>query len=258
MFLSIDAGNSNIVFGLYDEQCHDWVMEIRVETKKSLTAFEIERKVGLYFLEKGIVASDISGIGFSTVVPELSPEIIRFCRRYFDREPYRLRADSYTRLLVSTDKPNEIGSDLMANMAAAYYKYRGACIVVDFGTALTFTVADKNGHIIGVNIVPGIKTALHSLFANTAKLPKVNLEMPASVLGKDTVHSIQAGIFYGYTGLVRGMLSAIREETRTDFKITATGGLSTLMTHLAPGFDAMDKNLTLEGIRLITVSNVDK
>jgi type III pantothenate kinase len=258
MFLSIDAGNSNIVFGLYDEQSGDWVMELRVDTKKSPTAFEIERKIGLYFLENGMKPTIVSAIGFSSVVPELNSVIFQFCRRFFDLEPYSINGESYRKLLVSTQKPDEIGSDLMANITAAYYKYRQACIVVDFGTALTFTVADESGSVIGVNIVPGIKTAIYSLFANTAKLPQVTMEMPSSSLGKDTVHSIQAGIFYGYTGLVRGMLQAIREETQKDFKIIATGGMASLMTQLKDNFDAVDRNLTLEGIRMITKINMVK
>jgi type III pantothenate kinase len=126
---------------------------------------------------------------------------------------------------------------------------------VDFGTALTFTVVDQQGEVIGVNIVPGIKTAVKSLFSNTSKLPEVQLKVPESAIGKNTIHAIQAGIFYGYSSLIEGMIKTISTEAQLDFRVIATGGLSGVLTPLEKVFDEVDRNLTLEGLRLITQAN---
>lgn len=143
----------------------------------------------------------------------------------------------------------------MCNVMAAYSRYQKAVIVVDFGTALTFTVVDSKGEILGVNIVPGLKTAIGALFTSTSKLPEVELKLPESALGKNTVHAIQAGVLYGYTGLVKGMIETIETETGLTFTIVATGGLSAILTTLEKTFDEVDRNLTLEGLRLITEAN---
>jgi type III pantothenate kinase len=143
----------------------------------------------------------------------------------------------------------------MCNVMAAYSRFSGPVIVVDFGTALTFTAVDERGVIMGVNIVPGLQTAIKALFMNTSKLPEVELKLPESALGKNTIHAIQAGVLYGYTGLVKGMLEAIKNETGVKFTIVATGGLSSILTSLEGEFDEVDRNLTLEGLRLITEAN---
>lgn len=145
----------------------------------------------------------------------------------------------------------------MCNVMAAFSRHAKPVIVVDFGTALTFTAVSQQGEILGVNIVPGLKTAIHSLFTNTSKLPEVELKLPKSALGKNTIHAIQAGVLYGYTGLVKGMIEAIEAETQLKFKIIATGGLSAILTTLEEIFDEVDRNLTLEGLRLITEANLD-
>ena len=256
MFLSIDAGNSNIVFGLYEPGSKLWKYELRVETRFSLLASELVSIMHLHFLENNLNKSDIKQIGISSVVPEINPTLLKFCRLYFGFSPYLINGKSYKKIPVSTARPNEIGSDLMANAAAAYNNLRSACIIVDFGTALTFTVLDKEGKILGVNIVPGIRTAIKCLNTHTSKLPEVSLEWPDSAIGKNTVQSIQAGILYGYAGLVKGMLESIKDEIpAADFQIVATGGLSSILVKLKDTFNVLDRNLTLEGIRLITEAN---
>jgi len=259
MFLSIDAGNSNIVFGLYDQIQNHWKYEFRVETRFDLLDAELEGAMHLYLLEKGFHKSHIIQVGISSVVPEITPLLLRFCKMYLGLEPYLISGKSYKKLEISTSRPNEIGSDLMANGTAAYHKYHCACIIVDFGTALTFTVLDSKGKIKGVNIVPGIRTAIKSLNTNTSKLPEVSLEWPASAIGTNTVHSIQAGILYGYSGLVTGMIESIKKELPDEsFKIIATGGLSSIIVNLKDSFDVLDRDLTLQGIMLITNCNVEK
>lgn len=255
MFLAIDAGNSNVVFALYHEQDKKWTNHFRIETKGPKLHSQLSKKVPLYFLEHGISPTSISEIGFSSVVPEINNSIIEFCQNYFGTNPYVISPKSYPKLPVKSLRPTEIGSDLMCNVMAAYSKYQKPVIIVDFGTALTFTVVDQTGKIKGINIVPGLRTAINSLFNNTAKLPAVELKMPESALGQSTVHAIQAGILYGYTGLVKGMIETIEKETQQSYQVIATGGLSSVLTPLTEVFNEIDRNLTLEGLRLITKAN---
>ncbi|WP_209331370.1 type III pantothenate kinase [Lunatimonas salinarum] len=258
MFLSIDAGNSNIVISFYDATSQLWTREFRMDTKASLTELELDQRFGLYLLENDLQAESIAQVGISSVVPEINRTLDGFSRNFLRRDAYLISGRSYDRLPVRTEKPDEIGADLMCNVMAAYTRYRSACVVVDFGTALTFTVVGDQGEVQGVSIVPGIKTAVKSLFNNTAKLPEVKLDVPKSAIGKDTIHSIQAGVIYGYVGLVNGMLDAIFEELGTAIPVIATGGLSHLLPKLEHRFDHIDRHLTVEGIRLITEANVPK
>lgn len=255
MFLAIDAGNSNVVFALFDQKNGRWTNQFRLETKTPRLISQLSKKVPLYFLEHGIQPSQIQKIGFSSVVPEVNSIIIQFCQNFLGLDPYLISPTSYNRLPVKSLRPNEIGSDLMCNVMAAYAKHQKPVVIVDFGTALTFTAVDESGKILGVNIVPGLRTAIKSLFANTSKLPEVELKLPESALGKNTIHAIQAGVLYGYTGLVKGMIEAIQAETDLKFSIIATGGLAAILTTLEKTFDDVDRNLTLEGLRLITEAN---
>ncbi|UJP66117.1 type III pantothenate kinase [Mongoliitalea daihaiensis] len=255
MFCSIDAGNSNIVFGFYDEVKKSWIHEFRVKTSKKLTVLALEKAVHLFFLENDIKIDELSGVGISSVVPEVNQVLQQFCSEYLGKSCYLIAADSYPLLSVKTGRPNEIGSDLMCNAFAAFERMAGPCIVVDFGTALTFTVIGEDGQILGVNIAPGLKTAIKSLFSNTSKLPEVALQLPDSLLGKDTVHAIQAGVLYGYVGLVKEMLKGIQLELGYRCHIIATGGLSSILTSVQQEFDLVDRYLTVDGIRLITLAN---
>lgn len=255
MFLAIDAGNSNVVFALYDQNSNTWTNQFRLETRTPKLISQLAKKVPVYFLEHGLTNSDIKEIGISSVVPEINSLMIDFCKKYFGIEPYLVSPRSYSLLEVKTQRPQEMGTDLMCNVVAAWDLFKHATIIVDFGTALTFTVLDNQARIVGVSIVPGLQTAIKSLFSNTSKLPEVELKLPNSALGTDTIHAIQGGILYGYTGLVQGMIERIREETSMDLKVVATGGLSEILTPLEKEFDLIDRNLTLNGLRLITKSN---
>lgn len=255
MFLSIDAGNSNIVFGFYEVQSATWKYECRVNTKTEFSLIQLEKVLHLFFLENDIKIEHIDQVGFSSVVPEMNHMIAQFCSEFLGKSCYLITGESYQKLKVSSKRPNEIGTDIMCNVTAAYEKFQEACIIVDFGTALTFTVVDKKGAVIGVNIVPGLTTAVRSLFHNTSKLPEVELVQPKSVIGKNTVESIQSGLYFGYSGLVRGMLIEIEKELGYSSRILATGGLSSIISNLLSSFEVVDRNLTLEGIRLITIAN---
>ena len=159
--------------------------------------------------------------------------------------------DIYPDLNIAIDHPHEIGADLIANAVAAMSRYDQHCIVVDFGTALTFTTISKNREVLGVAILPGLVTAVKALFANTAQLPEVPLELPKSAIGKNTVHAIQAGILLGYEGLVKGLLQRIKSELDGECIAIATGGLSSIIDTLQDEFVEIDRNLTLDGLRII-------
>lgn len=255
MFLAIDAGNSNVVFALYDQKENRWKNQFRLETNFDTLGTQLSKKVPLYFLEHGIGPPDIAKIGFSSVVPEINKTITDFCQNFLGTKPYLISSKSYPKLPIKTNRPQEMGTDLMCNVMAAFTRQQTAVIIVDFGTALTFTIVNNQGEVMGVNIVPGIKTAIKSLFSNTSKLPEVALKVPDSAIGKNTIHAIQAGIFYGYKSLIKGMIETISTEAQLDFRIIATGGLSAVLSPLDQVFDEVDKNLTLEGLRLITQAN---
>jgi type III pantothenate kinase len=173
---------------------------------------------------------------------------VRFC----DQEPTILNADTYPHLKIAINNPHEIGSDLVANAIAAMYRFPDShSIVVDFGTALTFTTISKHKEILGVAIAPGLQTAIRALAQNTAKLPEVPLELPLSAIGKNTTHAMQAGVLLGYIGLVPFMIAQIEEELGEKCKIIATGGLSTILKPLEKHFDQIDVLLTLDGLRII-------
>ena len=255
MFLAIDAGNSNVVFALFDRKENRWKNQFRLETNFDTLGTQLSKKVPLYFLEHGIGPQDIAQIGFSSVVPEINKVITDFCVNFLGKKPYLISAKSYAKLPVKTNRPQEMGTDLMCNVMAGFTRFQKPVIIVDFGTALTFTVVNEAGEVLGVNIVPGIKTAIKSLFSNTSKLPEVALKVPESAIGKNTIHAIQAGIFYGYSSLIKGMIETISTEANLKFMILATGGLSGVLTPLEKNFDVIDRNLTQEGLRLITEAN---
>lgn len=256
MFLAVDAGNTNITFGFFDTHSMTWKFEYRINTLRDLTALQIEKEMHLFFLENDLKPFQIDQIGISSVVTEINAALQQFCREFFGKPCYLIEGRSYQKLKVSTARPNEIGSDLMCNVTAAFEYFGGACVIVDFGTALTFTVVGEDGRVLGVSIVPGLKTAIKALFSNTSKLPEVELKLPKSVLGKNTTHSIQSGILYGYSGLVTGMLESIFKELGSKCPVVATGGLSSILSNVQHLFDKVDRNLTLEGIRLITMANL--
>ncbi|MGB3618192.1 MAG: type III pantothenate kinase [Catalinimonas sp.] len=248
MLLAIDVGNSNVVFGLHDRTT--WQHVWRLETHPLLPSADYAVFVRTQLLEAGLGLSDVRGAVLCTVVPDLREPLSTMTRDLLGLEALVMGPDLYPHLPIRTQRPFEIGADLMANALAAWERFRSAVLVVDFGTALTFTVVSGGGDVVAVNIVPGLKTALRALAGNTAQLPEVPLELPTSVLGRDTVHAIQAGILYGYTDLVSGMIDRMQAELGESCRVLATGGLSTILTNLQPRFEVVDRHLTLDGLRL--------
>ena len=205
-----------------------------------------------YFFESGIKTESVEKVVISSVVPGLTDKIVSVVTTLFEKNPIVLGPDMYSKLPIEVLNPYEIGSDLVSNALAAYVRFKQNCIVVDFGTALTFTTISDKGKILGVAIAPGLKTAIKSLSQNTAKLFDVPLELPKSALGKNTVHAIQAGILLGYEGLVTSMLARIKNElTDSQCATIATGGLSSIITPLKNQFTEVDENLTLNGLKMV-------
>jgi type III pantothenate kinase len=266
MFLAVDAGNSDTVFGLYDQQQWRHVWRTRSLLEEPM-AFHLsdrpfgdtdavpaerdryERLLRLWFLEANIPLSAIQTIVVSSVVPELTPTLKTTLTRLFGLEPVVIGPAIYHALPLQILRPYAIGTDLVANALAAHVRYKQNCVVVDFGTALTFTTVSAAGQMLGVAIAPGLKTAVRSLFSTTAQLPEVPLVMPESALGTSTAHAIQAGVVLGYEGLVRSLLNRIRAELNGDCIAIATGGMATAIPTLEADFAAIIPNLTLDGIR---------
>jgi type III pantothenate kinase len=249
MLLAFDIGNSDITIGLWNGQTwkHQWRIPSRLEQPELFFAVRIRD----YFVEAAIAPDEVRTIVLSSVVPGLNERIVNVIRKLFSRDPLTLGPELYARFPIQVLNPYEIGSDLVANALAAYTRFRQACIVVDFGTALTFTTLSVDGKILGVSIVPGLRTAVKSLSQNTARLFDVPLEMPASALGKSTITAIQSGIVIGYDGLVRSVVQAIRAELKQDCIAVATGGLSFAITSLRGFFHTVDPLLTLDGLRIV-------
>jgi type III pantothenate kinase len=249
MLLAIDIGNSDIVFGLHNGQT--WLPVLRIPTHYSSRMEDYDAEVRRFFKENNLENSAVEQVVLSSVVPGETFLIRSLVIGLFDVQPVLVGPDIYPKLGLAILSPREIGTDLVANAVYAFHAYRpSTCVVVDFGTALTFTVVSGSGKIEGVSIAPGLKTAVKSLSTNTAQLPEVPLVMPASAIGKNTAHAIQAGILWGYVGLVKEMLAQIQAEIGP-CRVLATGGLSAILTPLHDVFDEVDPLLTLNGLRRI-------
>lgn len=250
MDIVVDIGNTNVVIGFYKND--KYVKLLRFITKKdgeSKLFYDLKIRDELLGLENLI--SPINGIYLSSVVPQLTNELSEVLYSIFDVVVVKIGANSYSKIKLSIDKPSQIGTDLVANAVAAVNKYKSGCIVVDFGTALTFTVVSKSFEILGVAIAPGLKTSMSALYSKTAQLPEVPLKLPKTVVGKNTTHAIQSGVLWGYVGLVKEMIARIKAENSIELISIATGGLSSILFPLKEIFHEIDSNLTLDGIRII-------
>lgn len=250
MLMTIDVGNTNIVGGVFDEgRLRD---TLRIQTVAKKTEDEYVTVFRAILSERGIDPVSIDRVIVSSVVPALTGSISAMVVRIFRTEPIVLGPTLYSRLPVKVIAQDEIGTDLVADAVAAYGKVGGACIVVDFGTALTFTCVSESGEILGVSIAPGLGTAVGALSRDTAQLPNVPLAPPPSVLGQNTVQAIQAGVVYGYTGLVEYLIRRMIQELGNNAKIVATGGLCRVVAPLTTVFDFIEPDLTLEGLARIS------
>lgn len=249
MLLAIDIGNTNIVFGTHNGS--RWGKIWRIQTDKLKTADEYEVIFRSIFATNKVAKPEIDKVIVSSVVPSLNREFDVMLNDFVQVQPRFLSPEWFGKLPIQILNPYEIGADLVANAMAAHHRFKSNCMVIDFGTALTFTTVSAEGAILGVAIAPGLRTAIRSLSGNTSQLPDVQPVMPPSVLGSNTVHAIQAGIVIGYTGLVERIISKTEEQLQQPLKVAATGGLSGIFAHELPRIELVDENLTLDGLRLI-------
>lgn len=249
MLLTVDIGNSNIVAGIWVGQ--DLKASWRIHTVSKKTEDEYGTIFRSLFSDSGLDPREVDQVCLSSVVPSLSGAIGAMLQRITSRTPIVVGPAIYPLLPINVVNPYQIGTDLVADAMAAYDRCGGACVVVDFGTALTFTVVGEDGTMLGVAITPGLNTAVNALSRDTAQLPLVELVPPPAPFGKNTVHAIQAGIIYGYTGLVEFMIQRIRGEVGAEVKVIATGGLCGVLAPLTKVFTFVEPDLTLRGLKLI-------
>ncbi len=249
MLLAIDIGNTNVVLGVFDKDklVENW----RVGTKTQITPDEYAMIFKDLFNFAGLDFKQIDGVIISTVVPPLLPVMIEMSRKYFRIEPMVVTHEITTGITIRYDNPKEIGADRIVNAASAYKLYGGPIIIVDFGTATTFCAVTGNGEYLGGAIAPGVKISAEALFQRAAKLPRVELSKPPRVIGSDTISAMQAGIIYGYAGLVDGIVGRMKKELSPDAKVIATGGLAELVAPETRSIQEIKPHLTLEGLRLL-------
>lgn len=253
MLLVIDVGNTNTVLGLYegDRLVHSW----RLTTERQRTTDEYGILCRNLFELAGVSWSAITAIAIASVVPPLNHTLWRMSVVYFQVEPLFIDPARNAGMPVHYVPPTDVGADRIVNGVAAFARYGGPCIVVDFGTATTFDAISAAGEYLGGVICPGIQVSAEALFARAARLPRVEIARPDTVVGTSTVASIQSGLFYGYVGLVDGILGRMIEELGGETKVIATGGLASLIGKGTDRIQTVDPDLTLEGLRLIYERN---
>ena len=252
MLLVIDVGNTNIKLGVYDK---DTLVESwRLSVKVVRTADEIGILLSNLLGSKNIELKKFDGVIMSSVQPSLNYTIEHACEFYLGKKPIMVGVGIKTGLNIKYSNPQEVGADRIVNSVAAYRLYGGPCIVVDFGTATTFNVISPKGEFLGGCIAPGIITGLEALVNNTAKLPRVEIVKPESIIAKSTVSALQAGMIYGSTGMVKYIVKKLKEESGyDDVKVIATGGLSEVVLNVDEEkiIDVVDRSLTLKGLKII-------
>jgi type III pantothenate kinase len=249
MLMTIDIGNTNISIGIYqgDELGPRW----RVSTDHNRMPDEYGLQIDGLLKHENLTPDDISGICLASVVPPLNGIFLQACRKYLNHDPLVVDAGIKTGVRILYETPRSVGADRIVDAVAVKHLYGVPACVVDFGTGTTFDAISREGDYLGGAIAPGIGIAAEALFRRAAKLPRVELTTPPSVIGQNTPHSMQSGLIYGYVGLVEGMVTRFRAELGPEMKVIATGGLTEIIARETKMIDIVAPWLTLDGLRII-------
>ena len=249
MLLTIDVGNTNLTLGLYDS--NNLVAHWRLATDHARMPDEYGLQFQGLLQNVGHSIKDLTGICLASVVPQLTSRVLQACREYLDQEPFVVDVGIKTGVKVKYDDPRAVGADRIADAVAVMFLYKGPACVIDFGTATTFNAITKDGEYIGGAITAGINLATEALFTHAAKLQRIDLQRPPSVIGRNTVHAMQSGLLFGYVSMVEGMVARFRSELGSDMKVIATGGLAEVVAKETDVIDIISPWLTLDGLRII-------
>lgn len=255
MILVLDVGNTNIVLGVYEKD--NLKFHWRIGTDASITEDQYAMLIKDLFTHEGLELKYIEGVIISSVVPPIMYSLRLMCKKYFDVTPMVIGPGIKTGLNIKYENPREVGADRIVNAVAGIRLYGSPLIIVDFGTATTYCFIDENKQYLGGAIAPGIRISTEALYSKASKLPRIEITNPGNIIGKNTVHAMQAGIVYGYVGQVEGIVKKMKLQAKTEPKVIATGGLAELIANESEVIDIVDPFLTLNGLRMIYEKNKD-
>ena len=253
MLLVVDAGNTNVVFAVHDGD--GWRGTWRIATEPQRTSDEYAAWLLTLLNLSGLKPAQVDQAVIGTVVPAALYHLRRLCRDWFSTEPLVARSTLDWGFAIKVDNPAEVGADRLLNSLAAHHEYKGPLVVIDFGTATTFDVIDDTGAYLGGVIAPGINLSIEALHKAAARLPRIGIGRPQAVIGRSTVPAMQSGIYWGYVGLIEGLVHRIKAEYDHPLKVVATGGLAPLLAEGTTVIELINPDLTLDGLRLLAQRN---
>lgn len=249
MLLAIDVGNTNVTLGLYEGE------KLGPHWRLATDHDRMPDEYGLQLLglldHAGLPKESLTGVCLASVVPQLTQRVAQACRQYLGQEPLLVDAGVKTGIRIRYEDPRAVGADRVADAVAAVRLYGGPACIIDFGTATTFNAVTKEGEYLGGAITAGINLAADALFTHTAKLQRIDLQRPPSVIGRNTTHAMQSGLLFGYVSMAEGMVERFRDELGADMKVIATGGLAEIIANETQVIDVLAPWLTLDGLRII-------